>query len=243
MSIASELNRLLQAKSDLATSIAAKGVTVPASATLDDYPALVDSIQQGGSSLPYDAEVKWLKSDGSAYINTGINATSSIRVVAEFTILSGESSNCALYGARVANQNSSNVLFYQVSNGRWSWRYGNVNKDISATLTGSFVTSNRASARIMGIIGASNVSITSNTASFTTTYPMYLFCMNNGGANSYASPYFEIESAKMYDGSTLVRSYIPVRKNGVGYLYDKVSGQLFGNANSTGAFTYGSDTA
>lgn len=48
MSIASEITRLQTAKSDLATSIANKGVTVPANATLDDYAALVDSIQTGG---------------------------------------------------------------------------------------------------------------------------------------------------------------------------------------------------
>ena len=48
MSVASELNRLIQAKNDLASSLAAKGVTVPSSATLDDYAALVDSIPAGG---------------------------------------------------------------------------------------------------------------------------------------------------------------------------------------------------
>ena len=51
MSIASELNRLLQAKSDLATSIAAKGVTVPAATTINGYAALVDQIQGGGGSV------------------------------------------------------------------------------------------------------------------------------------------------------------------------------------------------
>ena len=48
MSIASEITRLQQAKNDLASSLAAKGVTVPSSATLDDYAALVDSIPAGG---------------------------------------------------------------------------------------------------------------------------------------------------------------------------------------------------
>jgi hypothetical protein len=51
MSIASELSRLQQAKSDLATSIENKGVTVPAATTLDGYAALVDSIPTGGSSI------------------------------------------------------------------------------------------------------------------------------------------------------------------------------------------------
>ena len=47
MSIASELSRIQQAKSDLATSIENKGVTVPSATTLDGYAALVDSIPSG----------------------------------------------------------------------------------------------------------------------------------------------------------------------------------------------------
>lgn len=48
MSIANELTRLQNAKTALATSIANKGVTVPAATKLDGYAALVDSIQTGG---------------------------------------------------------------------------------------------------------------------------------------------------------------------------------------------------
>lgn len=48
MSIASEISRLQSAKATLKTSIENKGVTVSQSATLSDYPALVDSIQTGG---------------------------------------------------------------------------------------------------------------------------------------------------------------------------------------------------
>lgn len=52
--ISTEIQRLQQAKADLATSITNKGVTVPADATLDDYPALVDSISGGGGTNIYD---------------------------------------------------------------------------------------------------------------------------------------------------------------------------------------------
>ena len=38
----------------------------------------------------------------------------------------------------------------------------------------------------------------------------------------------------------LLFDLVPVRDNGVGYLYDKVSGELFGNDGS-GSFTYGND--
>lgn len=65
MSIASEITRLQNAKSALATSIANKGVTVPSSTTLDGYSALVDQIQTGGSS-------DWVKKDGKTYIHLEI---------------------------------------------------------------------------------------------------------------------------------------------------------------------------
>lgn len=48
MSISSEITRLQNAKSALATSIGNKGVAVPASTKLDGYSALVDQIQTGG---------------------------------------------------------------------------------------------------------------------------------------------------------------------------------------------------
>lgn len=48
MSVATEIQRLQQAKSALATSIGNKGVTVPAATKIDGYASLVDQIQQGG---------------------------------------------------------------------------------------------------------------------------------------------------------------------------------------------------
>ena len=45
---------------------------------------------------------------------------------------------------------------------------------------------------------------------------------------------------KIWEADTLVRDYIPVKKNNIGYLFDKVSGQLFGNAGG-GSFVCGPD--
>jgi hypothetical protein len=45
---------------------------------------------------------------------------------------------------------------------------------------------------------------------------------------------------KLRDGNTLLLDCIPVRVGNVGYMYDKVSGKLFGNA-GTGSFVLGSD--
>lgn len=42
------------------------------------------------------------------------------------------------------------------------------------------------------------------------------------------------------ENDVLIRDLIPVRKGNTGYMYDRVSGQLFGNA-GTGSFTLGPD--
>lgn len=49
-----------------------------------------------------------------------------------------------------------------------------------------------------------------------------------------------IRSVKLVSGTTTVLDLIPVRIGQVGYMYDRVSGQLFGNA-GTGDFILGQD--
>ncbi len=53
----------------------------------------------------------------------------------------------------------------------------------------------------------------------------------NGGIGKFGA--CTIYSATIKEGNTLVRDFIPVEKDGMGYMYDKVSKQLFGNANTT----------
>ena len=48
MSVQTELQRIIQAKADIVTSIENKGVTVPAGTKIDDLDDYVDQIQQGG---------------------------------------------------------------------------------------------------------------------------------------------------------------------------------------------------
>lgn len=49
-----------------------------------------------------------------------------------------------------------------------------------------------------------------------------------------------IKNYKQYRNNTIVIDLIPVRIGNVGYMFDKVSGQLFGNAGS-GSFILGPD--
>lgn len=55
MSVQTELNRLKSAKTSLKTVLTQNGVTVPASSTLDEYPALFSTALQDGSTYLYKA--------------------------------------------------------------------------------------------------------------------------------------------------------------------------------------------
>ena len=66
---------------------------------------------------------------------------------------------------------------------------------------------------------------------------LFLFGVNG---NTSINTNGRISSCKIYHSGVLVRDYIPVRKGTVGYMYDRVSGQLFGNQ-GTGAFIIGPD--
>lgn len=47
---------------------------------------------------------------------------------------------------------------------------------------------------------------------------------------------------QIYENDVLVRDFIPVRRGNIGYMYDRVSGKLFGNK-GTGNFILGADVA
>lgn len=50
MSVADEITRIQGAKADIKAAIESKGVSVPSSALIDDYPGYVNAIQQGGGT-------------------------------------------------------------------------------------------------------------------------------------------------------------------------------------------------
>jgi hypothetical protein len=235
MSIADEILRLQQAKADLKTAIEAKGVTVPASTTLDGYAALVDQIQTG-PILPYDAEVEYLQSTGNEYIDTGIVPSSDIRFTVDGQYLVSSGSNL-IHGA----MSSSGSTYYRFHIGINSNSfYGGI-----GTMNGTITTANanRHTFIITGSVQRAYVDSSYYTGN--SSFPsvsIYLFARNTNGTAGNMHV-FRMYSAEIYSYSydKKLLDLIPVRKGTVGYLYDKVSGQLFGNANSTGAFTYGND--
>ena len=71
-------------------------------------------------------------------------------------------------------------------------------------------------------------------------YTITVFAGRNSVSSVTANLVGKIYVVQIWDDGVLVRDFIPVRVGNVGYMYDRVSGRLFGNA-GTGAFGYGND--
>lgn len=194
--------------------------------------------------LPYDAEVEYLESTGTQYVDTGVIGGSNSRV----KIVASSSNNAtalALFGSRESNTvagfsvwqyatigassgvrfdfygNSSATTRFVLATGQWS------------TTAQNTVEKSGAENWLNGVQAGSNPS-----ASFACQQNFYLLAINTAGTASY--PFVgKIYSCEIYDGSTTVRSFVPVRVGQVGYLFDRANptGGPLGNG------LYGSATA
>ena len=185
--------------------------------------------------LPYDAEVEYLESSGTQYIDTGFVPDDSSGVyIRAYCKTSG--GNHIVVGTR---QSSSDTRWWiNFSSGlEISWNTW-IAYSISYTNTWVEVENNFLNSRLGKIDGVTKRTSYPTLASI--TYPVYIFTANLYG-NPRTYPYTgRVSSVKISRGNNIVMDLIPVRKNGMGYMYDKVSGELFGNS-GTGTFTYGND--
>ena len=181
-----------------------------------------------GKRLPYDAEVEFLESTGTQYINTGIMGASEWHITAQGAA-TPTTSNCVIATTSSGGSfwgNYGAVNYWAVGNGS-SWRCS-----VPYTSIGSFIVS----------FSASSVQFTVNGETVTrTSAPDFskAFCLYSTNGEGYGAK-VRVYGCKVYQSGVLVRDFIPVRKGTVGYLYDRVSGKLFGNA-GTGDFVLGPD--
>jgi hypothetical protein len=190
-----------------------------------------------GKRLPYDAEVEYLESTGTQFIDTLVNADSNLSVEITMANAGTPWSDVNPMGA---------ILFTPRARHHLNLLYTGICyyfcRETTATVTSIkpsdgevFTYKVDAIAKTLSV-NSSTFSLPNDTFDLGMTY--WLF-----GRNGTTPPYlgkYRICSAKLWSGSTLVRDYIPVRKGSVGYLYDRVSGKLFGNA-GTGDFVVGPD--
>lgn len=190
-----------------------------------------------GKRLPYDAEVEHLESTGTQWIDTGILGSNALafHLTAKAQVSNSNffcgcvGSNGASEMQRLIGAASGGVTYYVLQRGEFSI-YGR-NRIVA---DGNWHTYKLSSTE------AAIDSDTKSSGTISDCNRTFLLFAVVSIAGVVSCGKCCISACKIWDNGTLVRDYIPVRKGTVGYLYDRVSGKLFGNAGS-GAFLYGND--
>ena len=193
-----------------------------------------DIMYQKNVPLPYDAEIEYLESTGTQYIDLGAKATLSTTIEIDFFV--ADASAIRVFGARSGwNRNAFCLTFNSASDTRATINYDNIGKSSDLVFDVYLDDGNwhTAKSKGSGHIQVDSISRNLSASSFTTPYNIILFAYNNNGTKLYGKIRIRRVKFNSFD-------LIPVRIGQVGYMYDKVSGQLFGNA-GTGNFTLGSD--
>ena len=199
----------------------------------------------GNSALPYDAEVEYLSFDGNQYIDTLVTPNETIEAELDVSI-SNKQGSTGLLSARNSNsssQYSSNALSLSIWTNGSRIAMNDYNYDSgwvgTITLNTRFVTSIRERSLYLNSTLVAQ-STTTSSFSFSVTYGLLRGHLLNDKWDSRKGVSGNLYACKIWKNDVVARNFIPVRKDGIGYMYDKVSGQLFGNV-GTGDFILGSD--
>lgn len=194
----------------------------------------------GGKALPYDAEIEYLEGTGTQFIDTGIAPSSTIKTVLKFSIKNGFSFSAAsfLFGSAYSGSSyysvalaSSTAIRVPKNTSFTNCTIPSINYDEVHTISykpGEIKYDGQSVGTYSGKLTSSTVDIR--------LFGRYGNTVDNRTIISYLC----VHGYEVYDGESKILDLIPVRVGQVGYMYDKVSGQLFGNA-GTGSFTLGPD--
>ena len=194
------------------------------------------------NKLPYDAEIEYLGVSIGQRVNTGIYATGDTYVKIEGYDWDANRGEVFF----MVRNNSREDEYGEIAVGHVSYIENYYGNDSSLGIQNSFfgssnfiIEKNKNVTTYYNLDTHETRSCSRNYAVFSNPYIIYLFATNNKGVLSDGCN-FKFRNAVIKNNDTLVRDFIPVRVGNVGYMYDKVSGQLFGNS-GTGSFILGPD--
>ena len=205
---------------------------------------------------PFDAQVAWIQSTGSEYIDSyytnhlGDTYTVSYRTVQKTpdNIIMGA---CGTGGLteRVqiqmvgnASGSSRNALYYALAYNNTYSGAGGKYLELGTDITTQTEFLNGAQTSKVGHMGGT---LTINIQKNDTTAPLcnvssYIFARHRGDSNSAdQKSTARLYSIKVTNGDSLVREFVPVVKNGEAGLYERVNGTCHWNISGAGAFLYG----
>lgn len=199
-----------------------------------------DGIDGLDSSLPFDAQVEYLESTGTQWIDTGVFLSSHHTV----SLRSSMTGNNSMFGSVVAGQ-----YFFggQTTGGSiYNAFFGSTVARLEGTRIRNVYT---ATISKDGLVVDGVGAVHTLSGNFSCTATCGVFCRNSQSGGFYAND-IAASGSRLYwlsisDGAVLVRDFIPVRftnefGNAEGGMYDTVSNEIFRNAGK-GAFIIGPD--
>lgn len=178
---------------------------------------------------PYDHEIEYIECDGDQWIDTGVipSELQSLAFEMEFTPLQAENGS-AMFGSYYDWQHLGfSFWFYNV------WRLTIGKHYVLITSIRDVIY--HVNYDGLGLLKVNNSEYAITPDEIQEGGQIFIFRENHNGPTSPKV------KARLYSMKlSNVRDFIPVRKDGKGYLFDRVSGQLFGNS-GTGEFILGPD--
>ena len=195
-------------------------------------------------SKPYDAEIAYLETTGQQYIDTGIFPSLDMEFNTKiYTPRVGDDYFCSL--RKDGGNTRYYLLNYNSSAGyvctKSSWPCAAKKPNYFSTNTHiikSKITQDKVSIEVDG----SYVEYADKGGLFSPdkTLPLFGAKLNSTTINARSNVGTRCYYAKFISNGQVVGDFIPVRVGNVGYMYDKVSGKLFGNLGA-GNFILGPD--
>lgn len=200
---------------------------------------IIDRRRVMGGKLPYDAEIEYLKGDGHAYlILPFVGHSDSTTFEVEF-IVSNEI-NVSLIGSRASG--SFRFCWALAPTGTWvQVGYGSFDNVFVSTANGdtmiikTTIEGNELVYSVTNVTTNTTKTFAYSLSRFTVLEYIYLFWSSALDISKNA-----IKRCVIKDSGITLIDCKSVRVGNVGYMYDKVSGQLFANA-GRGAFILGPD--
>lgn len=196
-------------------------------------------------NLPSEyTQLEYLESTGTQYIDTGFKPNQDSGFVLDYyangteqprVFMIAQNLNNLSYGYGIVLGRGANIAVYNGE--RRDTVYWKCN---DFTGIGRYIVNvNKTAAFIKDSTGA-RVSYTFPSDTFQLEYNLCLFTLNNAGTITTTPATVRVYSFKLYDNGTLVRNFIPAKRNSNGEfgMYDLVNHQFYTNA-GTGTFTAG----
>lgn len=197
-------------------------------------------------SIPANAtRIRYLESTGTQYVDTLTPMDSSLRVVMDYACYNTlvrpfgaadvrETTKNQWYLVNERNQAVSNCSLGSTTNATINIGQSPVGVRTTATIDG----------RTLSAYGKTTSMSSWTLTPRTDDCTLGIFAchvVRTDGSNPWVLPAsMRLFSCAIYDGSTLVRSFVPVRVGSTGCMFDRVTGQFFYNQ-GTGSFVCGED--